>query len=54
MNELKAGIVAANTYFPVDVDTPFGGYNMSGTGRELSTEGLSRFMETKTVVWDTN
>lgn len=54
MKELQCGVVAANTYFPLDVDTPFGGYKHSGQSRELSEEGLTRFMEPKTIVWDTN
>jgi acyl-CoA reductase-like NAD-dependent aldehyde dehydrogenase len=31
---------------------PFGGFGMSGAGRELGEEGLDEFRETKHVHWD--
>lgn len=46
---LKAGTVWVNCYNIVDPAAPFGGYKMSGTGRELSAEALNAYTETKTV-----
>jgi acyl-CoA reductase-like NAD-dependent aldehyde dehydrogenase len=52
MHEIKAGMVWINNPL-VDNDAgPFGGYRMSGLGRELGVEGLDAFMETKHVTFD--
>ncbi len=48
-NELKAGTVWINCYDVFDAAAPFGGYKMSGMGRELGAEGLKAYLETKTV-----
>lgn len=46
---LKAGTVWVNCYNIVDPAAPFGGYKMSGLGRELSAEAINAYTETKTV-----
>ena len=46
---LRAGTVWVNCYDVFDAAAPFGGYKMSGMGRELGEEGLKAYTETKTV-----
>jgi aldehyde dehydrogenase (NAD+) len=46
---IRAGIVWINTYHPMDISIPFGGYKMSGWGREGGREGLEEYLNTKTV-----
>lgn len=48
-NEIKAGTIWVNCYDVFDAGAPFGGYKMSGMGRELGAEGLKAYLETKTV-----
>lgn len=48
--ELQAGLVSVNTFRPVHWMLPYGGYKMSGIGRENGTEVLNEYLETKTVV----
>src|SRR5215510_2172400 len=47
--KLRAGTVWLNCYDVFDAAAPFGGYKMSGLGRELGEEGLKAYTETKTV-----
>ncbi len=47
--ELRAGTVWVNCYDVFDTAAPFGGFKMSGQGRELGEEGLKPYLETKTV-----
>jgi aldehyde dehydrogenase (NAD+) len=47
--KLRAGTVWVNCYDVFDAAAPFGGYKMSGHGRELGEEGLKAYLETKTV-----
>lgn len=47
---LKAGTVWINCYNVLDAAAPFGGFKMSGFGRELGEYGLSNYTEVKTVV----
>lgn len=49
-DEVRAGTVWINCYDAFDAAAPFGGYKMSGQGRELGAEGLKAYTETKTVV----
>ncbi|XP_072050599.1 aldehyde dehydrogenase 1A1-like [Amphiura filiformis] len=49
-NTVQAGTVWVNTYFVVSALTPFGGYKMSGVGRENGMEGLMEYLEIKTVI----
>ncbi len=46
---LKAGTVWVNTYNLFDAAAPFGGYKMSGFGRELGMRALEHYTESKTV-----
>jgi aldehyde dehydrogenase (NAD+) len=46
---LKAGTVWVNCYDVFDAAAPFGGFKMSGIGRELGIRGLDAYLETKTV-----
>jgi aldehyde dehydrogenase (NAD+) len=47
--EVKAGTVWVNCYDVFDAAAPFGGFKMSGHGRELGEAGLQAYTETKTV-----
>ncbi|MGB0716142.1 MAG: aldehyde dehydrogenase family protein [Phycisphaerae bacterium] len=49
-SELRAGTVWVNCYNVFDVRTPFGGYKMSGIGRELGEYALNNYTEVKTVI----
>ncbi|KAL8094085.1 hypothetical protein AgCh_035820 [Apium graveolens] len=46
---IRAGSIWINCYFVFDRDTPFGGYKMSGYGRDMGMEGLSKYLHVKTV-----
>ena len=46
---LKAGTVWVNCYDVFDAAAPFGGFKMSGIGRELGERGLDAYTEWKTV-----
>jgi aldehyde dehydrogenase (NAD+) len=47
--ELKAGTVWVNCYDVFDAAAPFGGFKMSGIGRELGEYALRNYTEIKTV-----
>ncbi len=47
-NRLRTGMVHINGA-PLDNKAPFGGYKMSGNGREWGVYGLEEFLETKSV-----
>lgn len=47
---IRAGIIWVNCYFAFDVDCPYGGYKMSGFGRELGLDALHEYFQTKSVV----
>jgi aldehyde dehydrogenase (NAD+) len=47
--QVKAGTVWVNCYEVVDATTPFGGFKMSGNGRECGEAGLQHYTELKTV-----
>lgn len=47
--KIRAGTVWINCYDVFDAGAPFGGYKMSGMGRELGERGLDAYTETKTV-----
>lgn len=46
---LRAGSVWVNTYHVLDPAVPFGGYKMSGYGREGGAEHLDEYLNTKAV-----
>jgi aldehyde dehydrogenase (NAD+) len=48
-NSVRAGTVWVNCYDVFDAAAPFGGYKMSGLGRELGEYGLHNYTEVKTV-----
>jgi betaine-aldehyde dehydrogenase len=50
--EIEAGNVWVNDPLVDNPAGPFGGMKMSGLGRELGTEGLEEFQQTKHVHWD--
>ena len=44
-DQLKSGVVWANTYNKFDPTSPFGGYKESGFGREGGRHGLMAYMD---------
>jgi (Z)-2-((N-methylformamido)methylene)-5-hydroxybutyrolactone dehydrogenase len=48
-HRIKAGNVWVNTYRVVAPGVPFGGYKMSGLGRENGTDAVHEYTETKAV-----
>lgn len=49
MESLEAGTIGINDAVPSTSQCPFGGVKQSGWGRELGSEGLDAFVETKHV-----
>lgn len=47
---VRAGVVWINCYFALGQDLPYGGYKMSGFGREMGSEALDEYLQTKSVV----
>ncbi|XP_052180372.1 aldehyde dehydrogenase family 2 member C4-like [Diospyros lotus] len=47
---IRAGIIWINCYFAFDNDCPYGGYKMSGFGREQGLHALDNYLQTKSVV----
>ncbi|KAM4602869.1 retinaldehyde dehydrogenase 3 [Polymixia lowei] len=47
---LEAGTVWVNCYNALHAQTPFGGYKMSGNGRELGEYALAEYSEVKAVI----
>lgn len=50
VQEIQAGTVWVNTAMSRDLRAPFGGYKMSGLGRDGMLESIELFTETKTVM----
>ncbi len=48
-SRIRAGTIWVNCYHQFDVAAPFGGFKMSGHGRELGRQGIEAYTETKTV-----
>ena len=49
MESLEAGMIGINDGVPTTSNAPFGGVKQSGWGRELGTEGMDAFLDTKHV-----
>ncbi len=49
---LQAGVISVNCNSSVHTEAPFGGYKMSGIGRELGMSALDLYTETKNVFID--
>uniref|UniRef100_H2YC05 aldehyde dehydrogenase (NAD(+)) n=1 Tax=Ciona savignyi TaxID=51511 RepID=H2YC05_CIOSA len=49
-NSIRAGTIWVNTFNSFTSMTPFGGYKMSGQGRELGEYGLANYTEVKCVI----
>lgn len=49
-NSLRAGTVWVNCHNVFDTSVPFGGYKMSGQGRELGEYGVEAYTEVKSVI----
>jgi aldehyde dehydrogenase (NAD+) len=52
--KLKAGTVWINSYHNYDMGSPFGGYKMSGFGRELGMQAMDLYTQVKSVFVDLN
>lgn len=48
-DKLQAGTVWVNTYRSTSYTTPFGGYKLSGVGRENGIEAIKEYTQTKSV-----
>ncbi|HCG03296.1 MAG TPA: aldehyde dehydrogenase, partial [Chloroflexi bacterium] len=49
MRRVRAGVLSINSNQSVHVEAPFGGYKMSGIGRELGMRALDLYTEVKNV-----
>lgn len=49
ISEIRAGITWINCYNPTFNEAPWGGYKMSGLGRELGIHGLEEYQEVKQI-----
>lgn len=49
IKEIRAGITWINCYNPAFSEGPWGGYKLSGIGRELGTHGLEEYQEVKQI-----
>ena len=46
---LQSGVISVNSNSSVHTEAPFGGYKMSGVGRELGMHALELYTEVKNV-----
>ena len=49
IKELRAGVTWVNCYNPTFNEAPWGGYKMSGYGRDLGTQGMAEYQQVKQV-----
>jgi (Z)-2-((N-methylformamido)methylene)-5-hydroxybutyrolactone dehydrogenase len=49
---LENGLVSVNTFRPIHPSLPYGGFKLSGLGRENGLAVLDEYTETKSVVVD--
>ncbi|KAF8407029.1 hypothetical protein HHK36_006154 [Tetracentron sinense] len=47
---IRAGVIWINCYFAFDNDCSYGGYKMSGFGRDLGMDALDKYLQVKSVV----
>jgi aldehyde dehydrogenase (NAD+) len=47
---VRTGTYGINQFGTLDLRNPFGGFKASGVGRELGPEGLTAYLETKSIV----
>ncbi|XP_042898262.1 aldehyde dehydrogenase, cytosolic 1 [Parasteatoda tepidariorum] len=47
--QVRAGTIWVNCFLTISVQVPFGGYKMSGQGREFGTDALHSYCEIKSV-----
>ncbi|XP_006644329.1 aldehyde dehydrogenase family 2 member C4-like isoform X1 [Oryza brachyantha] len=47
---VRAGTVWVNCYFAFDPDAPFGGYKMSGFGRDQGLVAIDKYLQVKSVI----
>ncbi|KAF7114513.1 hypothetical protein RHSIM_RhsimUnG0085600 [Rhododendron simsii] len=47
---IRAGIIWINCYFGFDYDCPYGGYKMSGFGRDMGMNAVDMYLHVKSVV----
>ncbi|KAK4280864.1 hypothetical protein QN277_012429 [Acacia crassicarpa] len=47
---IRAGMIWINCYFAFGHDVPFGGYKMSGFGKDCGLEALHKYLQVKSVV----
>ncbi|ONH55538.1 aldehyde dehydrogenase [Frankia sp. CcI49] len=50
-NRMKAGTVNIGPSFYLSPDTPFGGYGISGVGREHGEDGFREYLQAKTIAY---
>jgi aldehyde dehydrogenase (NAD+) len=48
--QVRTGTYGINQFGTIDLRNPFGGFKASGVGRELGPEGLSAYLETKSIL----
>ncbi|KAJ7383402.1 Retinal dehydrogenase 1 [Desmophyllum pertusum] len=48
-SSIRAGTVWVNCYDAITSQAPFGGFKMSGTGREMGEYGLQQYSEIKSI-----
>ena len=51
---IDAGTCFVNTYNKTDVAAPFGGFKMSGFGKDLGKEALNEYLKTKNITFEYN
>lgn len=47
---IRAGVIWINCYLAFSPDCPYGGYKMSGFGRDLGMEAIDKYLQVKAVI----
>lgn len=47
---IRAGLIWVNCYFEMDADLSFGGFKISGFGKDAGLDALNKYMHVKSVV----